>query len=536
MFSDAESIHDGGHGKDNGISKQRGRVARGDYRGRGRHAAHHVASGQAAVSQGLSTRVKAAAAAAVGADAAVAAEDAAAAGAEAGGLAGQAGAASDPGAAGPAGTQDLADAATAATSAPSAPGARGGAFSRHDERYTRRARRVGPFTRKQVGVLAVVAVLVASLSVAGGALLAMWQSASGNISLSSQDAQDLQEQLTQVQVNEPYWTLIVGSDQRPEETERQRSDVIMLVRIDPQAKKLTLVSIPRDTRVNIEGHGTEKINAAYQYGGPTLAVRTVEAFAGIKISHYVEAYFDGFEQLVDQLGGVTVDVPGRVDYDDVQLDPGLQSLTGHQALIMARNRKTYAEGDFTRTEAQRILVEAIAKKVLAQAPTQIPGTLQALSQCFATDIPLEEIVSIAVSMQGLNDGDMYSAMAPSTTGTVGGVSYTFTYIDQWKLMMQRADAGQDPQVTLGEAEILGTTSTRTAELDMDEPLSQELLDEIEAYRQSDAYKAEIEAGVETNGSTDFDGSGTSSSAGVASASTGGAGSSGEASGADDEEE
>ena len=118
-----------------------------------------------------------------------------------------------------------------------------------------------------------------------------------------------------------------------------RSDSMMLARIDPQQKKVTLVSIERDTLVDIDGYGINKINAAYALGGPSLAVKTVSEFAGVPISHYAEINFDGFKAVVDALGGVDVNV--SIDIDDPEaggsLSAGEQAINGDQALILCRS-------------------------------------------------------------------------------------------------------------------------------------------------------------------------------------------------------
>ncbi|CDD78428.1 cell envelope-related function transcriptional attenuator common domain protein [Cryptobacterium sp. CAG:338] len=89
----------------------------------------------------------------------------------------------------------------------------------------------------------------------------------------------------------------------------------ILARVDPKEKEVTLISIPRDTQVDIPGHGTQKINAAYAFGGASLAVDTVSELAGVPISHYAEIDFDGFKAVVDALGGIEVDVPMEINDD-----------------------------------------------------------------------------------------------------------------------------------------------------------------------------------------------------------------------------
>lgn len=376
-------------------------------------------------------------------------------------------------------------------------------FSRESAVY--RHRKGSNFSRAQKTALIVVALVAVILCSLAGAAFALWQDAEKGIQLEDPGISDA---LTPVASSvDPYWTLILGSDSRSESTDRARSDVILLCRIDQNNKQFTLVSIPRDTKVYIEGYGTQKINAAYALGGAELAISTIEDFAGIQVSHYAEIYFSGLEDLVNTLGGVTVDVPEYCSYSDVTLYPGEQELTGHEALIFARCRKTYALGDFTRTQCQRILATALAEKVLSQSVTELPATIQSISQCFNTDMTLSELVALATSLQGISSSSIYSGMAPSTTGMVDGVSYTFTYINQWKLLMQRADNGEKPKLTAKEEDICGTLATDYNDLDMSAGLPADVASQLQVYwdkKASKKAKQEAAAAAKQDAATSTD--------------------------------
>ena len=385
------------------------------------------------------------------------------------------------------------------------------AYSRDNVSYEHRRGWRALSTAKKVAIVVII-LLALACGVAGGAVLAFWQNA-------QEDAQIQDEELTEAlepveETIDPYWMLILGSDSRAEASDRARSDVIMLCRIDPETPRVTMVSIPRDTKVEIDGYGTQKINAAYALGGRKLAVKTVSKYAGVKISHYAEIYFSGLEDLVDQLGGVTVNVPEYVNYSDVTLQPGKQELNGHEALIFARCRKTYTQGDFTRTKCQRILVKAMVEKVLAQPATKIPGILEKATKCFSTDLALEDLVTLATKMQSIGSDGFYSGMCPSTTGMVDGVSYTFSYINQWKLLMQKADAGEKPKLTKKEIEICGYTATNTADLDMKSGLPSDVQTALEEYWAKKEAKAQAKKKKELaaqNVSSNVGGSDTSGS-------------------------
>ena len=237
---------------------------------------------------------------------------------------------------------------------------------------------------------------------------------------------------------------IFGSDARKGET-ASRSDVTMLARIDPDKGVVDLVSVPRDTMIEIEGHGTQKINAAYAFGGPSEAVKTLSTFAGVPITHYVEVHFEELKDVVNELGGIQVNVPEGFysDTSGLTIDAGEQTLDGDQALAFARERHAVSGGDFSRAQAQRMIIEAIVKKVLAASPTEIPGTVESLARCVTTDYSVTDLVSLALTFKdkGLT---MYSAACPSYTLNQDGISYVGTQYKEWQDMMRRVDAGLDP--------------------------------------------------------------------------------------------
>ena len=246
----------------------------------------------------------------------------------------------------------------------------------------------------------------------------------------------------------PFYLLLLGSDAR-EGDAASRSDVMILLRVDAEAGQLTMVSVPRDTMVDIPGHGRSKINAAYAYGGAAGAVEAVRGFAGVPIAHYAEIHFEELEELVDALGGVWVDVPVSNDETGasntgVRIGAGEQLLDGATALAFARERYGYALGDFQRADNQKLLVKAIVKQVLAVSPLDLPGTVQRLAECVTTDYSVTDVVALAQRFQGAGSVTFYSATVPSSTMTLDSVSYVVTDQAAWAEMMQRVDAGADP--------------------------------------------------------------------------------------------
>lgn len=255
---------------------------------------------------------------------------------------------------------------------------------------------------------------------------------------------------------EPFYMLILGVDRSEERVESgeygdtYRSDSMILTRVDPQQKTVTLVSIERDTYVDIEGYGPNKINASAALGGSPLVVDTISKFAGVPISHYVEIDFDGFKAAVDALGGIDVDVPVTIDDDDAggYVEAGQQTLNGDQALILCRSRHTYDEygsGDYYRMANQRMVMGAIAKKILASDVVTMANTINAMADYITTDMDVQSIVSIATEMHGMDvEEDMYSAMNPTTPAYVDDVWYECCNLAAWREMMGRVDAGLPP--------------------------------------------------------------------------------------------
>lgn len=210
------------------------------------------------------------------------------------------------------------------------------------------------------------------------------------------------------------------------------------------------MSLHRDTMVDMGEYGVNKLNAAHVFGGPALSVQTVSQLAGVDISHYAEINFDGFHEIVDALGGIEVDVPMTIDDEDAggHLDAGLQTLNGDQALILCRARHAYDEigpGDEYRAANQRLVISAIAKKLLSADAASMASTVQALSKYVTTDLGVTDIIGLAQAMQGLDPStDIYSAMEPTTSEYIDGVWYEINNTAEWKAMMKRVDSGLPP--------------------------------------------------------------------------------------------
>ncbi|MGI1804695.1 LCP family protein [Exiguobacterium sp. TDN 0502] len=165
-----------------------------------------------------------------------------------------------------------------------------------------------------------------------------------------------------VEEQKPVSVLLLGVDQRP--GERGRSDSIMVMTLNPTRNESRLISIPRDTKVDIVGHGTnDKINHAYSFGGPEMAIKTVEKFLDIPINYYAEINMEGFTSLVDAVGGVTVNNDLDFTVSGTHFPVGKVNLDGKSALKFTRMRYEDPRGDFGRQMRQREVIAQVANKL-----------------------------------------------------------------------------------------------------------------------------------------------------------------------------
>lgn len=214
--------------------------------------------------------------------------------------------------------------------------------------------------------------------------------------------------------------LVMGSDSResggdPTDWQygAQRSDVLMIVQLSGDRKHVNIMSIPRDSWVDIPGHGTAKINAAFSWGGAPLTIETVQNLTGIHIDHFAVVDFTSFEQMTDQLGGVTI-----------RTSAGDQTMDGEQALKFVRERYSLPRGDFDRVRRQQAWIKAIMTRVFEKdvltSPSQVTDLTKILLEHSAVDESLnaDTMVSLALGMKDLRAGGVQFMTAPVTgTGT-----------------------------------------------------------------------------------------------------------------------
>lgn len=284
-------------------------------------------------------------------------------------------------------------------------------------------------------------IYVCAFSVIGVGALGAWDALSNQSSAITGSMLEAAAQSTSVWP-EPFpgrgviTTLVVGADERPEYDDPGRSDTMILFFVNPRTKQAALLSVPRDLRAHIPGHGTQKINAAFPLGGVELVQETVEDLFDLNIDYYAKADFGGFVKIVDMLGGVDIDVPdvegrGRgMNYDDnwgklhIHLRPGRQHLDGEQAMGFVRYRK--GDSDFKRSERQHQFIKAMAEqKLKIRNVPQLMRVTPTVLGAIETDMSWREAVDMARVLREVRPDSLLSASLQDYLRDVniGGIYY-----------------------------------------------------------------------------------------------------------------
>lgn len=209
--------------------------------------------------------------------------------------------------------------------------------------------------------------------------------------------------------------LIVGIDDEEGRGLGQRSDVLMVANYNIEENKVNVLQFPRDTFIGFEESSSGKINAIYgleKNGGVDgLSKKLHEAFT-LNIDHYVTIKMDGFKDLVDAIGGVTMDVPISFNLDGVTIEKGVQTLNGLQAEMVVRERHSYALQDIGRLQTQRIFIAALLQKMLSLPKNQLVGLVPTLSQYLTTDLSIGEMLGYVDLVTGFDLNNMKMLTLP----------------------------------------------------------------------------------------------------------------------------
>ncbi|MDO5690753.1 MAG: LCP family protein [Tissierellia bacterium] len=219
----------------------------------------------------------------------------------------------------------------------------------------------------------------------------------------------------------------VDNNEAGMENLRARTDTLMLVKVNLDNGAIDLISIPRDTRVLIDGE-LDKINHAHAYGGMALTLRTIRNWLGIDLDYYVKLDYDAVVEIVDAIGGVYVDVPVQIyEYEtEIFLEPGYQRLRGLEALYFARFRAGYDNGDLGRVAAQQQLIKQVAKQMLSiENLPKIGDYLSTYIKYVDTNIPVNLIFSMVPTASSMSSDTINSYVIPGDVGEIDETSYYF---------------------------------------------------------------------------------------------------------------
>ena len=228
---------------------------------------------------------------------------------------------------------------------------------------------------------------------------------------------------------DPVNILVLGSDRRKNLAgDKGRSDTIMLLRIDPVTKSISMLSIPRDLRVEIPGWGTDRINAAYSDGGASLSVQTFKLLTGLPVNHFIDVNFIGFIDIVDYLGGVYIDVDRQyynntavTGYASIDIQAGYQRLNGHDALNFVRYRHDQL-GDWGRMQRQQLFLRELKRQALRwQNVLKFPKLIGMITRNTVSDVSsIKQLVSLIQLTLGVNTSHIYQTHLVGEPIVVGG--------------------------------------------------------------------------------------------------------------------
>lgn len=192
----------------------------------------------------------------------------------------------------------------------------------------------------------------------------------------------------------PISFLLIGVDER--KRDRGRADSLIVLTVNPNKKSIKMVSIPRDTRTEIVGKGKEdKMNHSYAFGGVKMTMATVEHFFDIPIDYYIKLNMEGFKEIVDAVGGVTVNNPFSFTYEGIAFPKGTIALNGAKALKYARMRYDDPRGDFGREDRQKQVIEAVIQKGASMSSlVYYDDLLQAIAKNVKTNLTFEQMKHI----------------------------------------------------------------------------------------------------------------------------------------------
>lgn len=258
----------------------------------------------------------------------------------------------------------------------------------------------------------------------------------------------------QMVVENKMTLMIMGVDRRADDA--GRSDTLMVATVDPEKKAAAIMSIPRDTRVKIRGHGYDKINHAYAFGGHTLSQESVEDLIGVPIDYYVLIDIHAFERIIDAIGGIELNVEKRMYYEDpwdddgglvIDLRPGSQHMDGKTAIQYVRYRDE--EGDIGRIARQQKFMKAVMDKMASPSIlTKLPSIVQEVSAAIETDMSVSKMLSLIGVLKEAKEKGLNAEMVPGKPAYISDVSYWLPDVVKLrKMLAEILDVTMDGRIT-----------------------------------------------------------------------------------------
>jgi len=303
--------------------------------------------------------------------------------------------------------------------------------------------------------------------------------------------------------------VVLGVDERSDDV--GRSDTLFVVMFDSNTKSASLLSIPRDTRVRIAGHGWDKINHAYAYGGRELTQKTTEELLGLKINNYVMVDFKGFTGLVDAIGGIDIDVEKDMYYHDdwdgftIDLKKGRQHLDGKTAIQYVRYRDE--EGDIGRIRRQQHFMMAVYDKIAsADMLLHIPGLAKQLTSMVKTDLPLGDMMDLGKALHAMvKEKGLSMAMVPGTPKYIDGISYWLPDITDLRELMVKMQGATMTERYKSAAELMEQEYNKAVDKAESGDSSEENKEAVKEEKELQAKKeekAKDDKAKKQNGKTD----------------------------------
>ncbi|MBV8690657.1 MAG: LCP family protein [Actinobacteria bacterium] len=266
------------------------------------------------------------------------------------------------------------------------------------------------------------------------------------------------------------WILVAGSDARPgEDIRHTRSDSLHLLCINPRTMQGTILGFPRDSWVQIPGHGQGKINTALALGGPQLMAETIRNLTGLPVNYYVLTGFQGIQDIVNELNCVDVYVDRRMNDSGsgARFEPGWHHFNGAEALAFSRDRHDVPNGDFSRSENQGKLILAALSKMRAEVGDEdgLETWIRVLLRHVDLDMGMSDLTRLGALARRLNPSVLNNVVVPGKVGTAGGQSVVFLGDAAANVFLDlRPDAvigGAGPDVTTTTESTTSTTESTT---------------------------------------------------------------------------